>query len=254
MSGKEKDHNHKHHEIGERFQHETKYTPELLSNYMLDFKSIPDPFKEYKDALAVVSLPEPKTAKTANFWKLLMKRRTHRNYNVPEQLKLNDLAALLWAAQGLTDQFGDTFFRTAPSAGGLYPVETYISVRDVEGLEKGIYHFRPGDFDLELLKRGDFSHALTDAALQQTVIRDAQVTFIWSGLIARGRWKYRQRSYRYIYLDAGHICQNLYLAGEATGLGVCAVGAFFDDDVNNIVGLDGKEETVIYMATVGARA
>ena len=77
---------------------------------------------------------------------------------------------------------------------------------------------------------------------------------IWSGLIARGRWKYRQRAYRYIYLDAGHVAQNLYLAGEALGLGICAVGAFYDDDVNRIVNLDGTEETVIYMATIGIKA
>ena len=219
---------------------------------MLDWKSIPEPFKEYKNSIAKISLPEPKTG-NANLWKLLLKRRTCRDYNTQKSLKFNDLTALLWAAQGLTAQFGDTFFRTAPSAGGLYPVETYLSVRAVEGLEQGIYHFRPGDFDLEFLKKGDFSQALSEAALQQTVVLGAQATLIWSGLIARGRWKYRQRAYRYIYLDAGHIAQNLYLAGEALGLGICAVGAFYDDDVNRIVNLDGTEETVIYMATIGVK-
>jgi SagB-type dehydrogenase family enzyme len=240
-------------EIGERFQDETKYTPETLNGHTLDWKSIPEPFKEYKHPVERVSLPEPKTS-NANLWKLLLKRRTCRNYNRQSLLKLNDLAALLWAAQGLTAQFGDTFFRTAPSAGGLYPVETYLNARAVDGLKQGIYHFRPGDFDLELLKEGDFSRALTEAALQQTVVLEAQATLIWSGLIARGRWKYRQRAYRYVYLDAGHIAQNLYLAGEALGLGICAVGAFYDDDVNSIVNLDGTEETVIYMATIGVKA
>ena len=240
-------------EIGERFQDETKYTPEILNGYMLDWKAIPEPFKEYKNSIARISLPEPKTPNEANLWKLLLKRRTRREYAANQALKLNDLAALLWAAQGLTAQFGDTFFRTAPSAGGLYPIETYVSVRVVDGLEPGIYHFRPGDFDLEYLKKGDFSEKLTEAALQQTVIQSAQATVIWSSLIARGRWKYRQRSYRYVYLDAGHIGQNIYLAGEALGLGVCAVGAFYDDDVNRILDLDGVEETVIYMAAVGIR-
>jgi SagB-type dehydrogenase family enzyme len=249
-----KDQNTRIYEIGERFQDETKYTPEILNGYMLDWKSIPEPFKEYKNPIARVSLPEPKTPGKANLWKLLLKRRTCRDFNAQESLKLNDLSALLWATQGLTAQFGDTFFRTAPSAGGLYPVETYLSVRAVDGLEQGIYHFRPGDFDLELLKKGDFSQALTEASLQQTVVLGAQATLIWSGLIARGRWKYRQRAYRYIYLDAGHVAQNLYLAGEALGLGICAIGAFYDDDVNRIVNLDGAEETVIYMATIGVKA
>ena len=251
----EKDKHTKAYEIGERFQNETKYTPEILNGYMLDWKSIPEPFKEYKNPIARISLPEPKTsASKANLWKLLLKRRTYRDYNAQASLKLNDLAALLWATQGLTAQLGDTFFRTAPSAGGLYPIETYLCVRAVDGLEQGIYHFRPGDFDLEFLKKGDFSQALTEAALQQTVVMGAQATLIWSGLIARGRWKYRQRAYRYVYLDAGHVAQNLYLAGEALGLGICAVGAFYDDAVNHIVNLDGTEETVIYMATVGIKA
>jgi SagB-type dehydrogenase family enzyme len=83
------------------------------------------------------------------------------------------------------------------------------------------------------------------------IVRGAQATFIWSALVARSKWKYRQRAYRYIYLDAGHIAQNLYLAGEALDLGVCGIGALFDDMANSIVGLDGSEETVIYMATVG---
>lgn len=251
----EKDKNTCSLEIGEKFQHETKYTPELLSGYTLDWKSMPGPFKEYGNPIAVIPLPEPKTsANKANLWKLLLKRRTRRDYNAHAPLKLNDLAALLWATQGLTAQFGDTFFRTAPSAGGLYPIETYLNIRSVDGLEQGIYHFRPGDFDLELLKKGDFSHSLSEAALQQTVVVGAQVTLIWSALIARSRWKYRQRAYRYIYLDAGHLAQNLYLAGEALGLGICAIGAFYDDDVNRIVNLDGIEETVIYMATIGIKS
>ncbi len=240
-------------EIGTVFQNETKYTPASLANYMFNLGAIPETFKEYPNPIARISLPEPKPGGEKNLWKLLLRRRSRREYTVNKPLKLNDLSALIWATQGLTAQFGDTFFRTAPSAGGLYPVETYLCIRAVEGLEAGIYHFRPGDYDLELLKKGDFSTELTEAALQQTVILGAQVTFIWSAVIARGSWKYRQRAYRYFYLDAGHIAQNLYLAGEALGLGVCAIGAFYDDDVNHILDFDGTEETVIYMATVGIR-
>jgi len=241
-------------DIGMRFQKETKYTVASLSSHMFNLGTIPDTFKEYANPIARIPLPEPKAGGETSLWKLLLKRRSRREYTVNRSLKLNDLSALLWATQGLTAQFGDTFFRTAPSAGGLYPVETYLCVRAVDGLEEGIYHFRPGDYDLEFLKRGEFSTALTEAALQQTLILGAQVTFIWSAIIARGSWKYHQRAYRYIYLDAGHIAQNLYLAGEALGLGVCAVGAFYDDDVNRIMDLDGEEETVIYMAAVGFRS
>lgn len=240
--------------IGLLFQNETKYTPEALANHILDWGSIPETFKEYPDPITRIALPEPKTGGETNLWKLLMKRRSRREYTTDIPLKFNDLSVLLWATQGLTAQFGDTFFRTAPSAGGLYPIETYLCVRAVEGLEAGIYHFRPGDYDLEYLRKGDFSAVLTEASLQQSVVHGAQATFIWSAVINRGSWKYRQRAYRYFYLDAGHIGQNLYLAGEALGLGVCAVGAFFDDDVNRILGIDGAGETIIYMATVGIRS
>ena len=133
-------------------------------------------------------------------------------------------------------------------------METYLSVRLVDGLEPGIYHFRPGIFDLEFIEKGDKSKDLTSAALEQGIVGSSQATFIWSAIIARDKWKYRERTYRYIYLDAGHICQNLYLAAESLELGVCAIGAFYDDVVNKIVGVDGIEETVIYMATVGLRS
>ena len=102
--------------------------------------------------------------------------------------------------------------------------------------------------------RGDHSKALAAAALYQELIQQAHLTFIWSAVVERGKWKYRQRAYRYIYLDAGHIAQNLYLAAEALGLGVCAIGAFFDHDMNSLMGFDGTRETVIYMASVGFKA
>jgi SagB-type dehydrogenase family enzyme len=241
-------------DIGRRFQDETKYSPDSLSGYTLNYGSIPATFKEYSNPVARIGLPEPKAGGETNIWKLLLRRRSRREYAVNKSLKINDLSALLWATQGLTAQFGDTFFRTAPSAGGLYPVETYLYVRSVEGLEEGIYHFRPGDFDLEFIMKGGYARQLTEAALQQDIIMGAQATFIWSAVIARGQWKYKQRAYRYIYLDAGHIAQNLYLAAEGMGFGVCAVGAFYDDDINRIMGFDGQEETVIYMATVGFKS
>lgn len=241
-------------DIGRQFQDETKYSPETISGYTLNYGSLPAAFKEYSDPIARISLPEPKATGETNIWKLLLHRRSRREYDIKKSLRVNDLSALIWATQGLTAQFGDDFFRTAPSAGGLYPVETYLYIRSVEGLDEGIYHFRPGDFDLEFIRKGHFARELTEAALQQDLIAGAQVTFIWSAIVARGKWKYKQRAYRYIYMDAGHIAQNLYLAAEGMGFGVCAIGAFYDDEVNRIMGFDGIEETVIYMATVGHRS
>ena len=237
--------------IGEKFQQETKYDPNKPMGYALDWSRRPKSFKNHDSSLAYISLSDPDMKANANLWQLLQNRRSRREYDTKQDLKNNLLSALLWATQGVTAKYGEFLFRTAPSAGGLYPVETYLFLRAVEGFEPGIYHFRTHMFDLEFLKKGDYSRELTDAALGQTIVRDAQVTFIWSAVVERSRWKYRQRAYRYIYLDAGHIAQNLYLAAEALGLGACAIGALFDDRVNDIIGVDGIEETVIYMCTVG---
>lgn len=238
-------------DIGDKFQQETKYDPEKLRAYSLDWSRRPEPYKNYESPLAIIPLPEPDMKTESNLWQLLQGRRSRRDYDAERTLKGELLSALLWATQGITAKYGESLFRTAPSAGGLYPVETYLFLRAVEDFEPGIYHFRPHVFDVEFLKRGDHSRELTEAALGQIIVMRAHCTFIWSAVVERSKWKYRQRAYRYIYLDAGHIAQNLYLASEALGLSVCAIGALFDDKVNSIIGVDGVEETVIYMATVG---
>jgi SagB-type dehydrogenase family enzyme len=237
--------------VGERFQEETKYKAGGLGGYYLDWENVPEHYKSYPPSAAKVKLPGVSFGKAANLWETILKRRSVRHFLPDRSLPLADLSVLLWATQGITADSGDHEFRAAPSAGGLYPIETYALARAVEDLEAGIYHFRPRAFDLELLKAGDFSGDMAQAALGQGMVADAQVTFIWTAVVARSKWKYRQRAYRYIYLDAGHIAQNLYLAGTAAGLGVCGIGAFFDDPVNSLVGVDGADETALYLACVG---
>jgi SagB-type dehydrogenase family enzyme len=236
---------------GAVFQEETRYTAQKLQGHTLDWNKLPATYKSYDAPLARFVLPQPEISGDANVWQLLQRRRSKRAYEPDQLLTQPLLSALLWATQGLTAKQGNMYFRTAPSAGGLYPVETYLSVRAVEGLESGIYHFRPINADLELLKRGDYARALANAALGQEMVADAQVTFVWSAVLERSTWKYRERAYRYIYIDAGHIGQNLYLAAEALGLGSCTIGAFFDEDVNSLIGVDGINETVIYLGCVG---
>jgi SagB-type dehydrogenase family enzyme len=141
--------------------------------------------------------------------------------------------------------------RTVPSAGGLYPIETYAVVNRVHGMEPGVYHYFPPDHSLELLRKGDYSRAAAHSALDQKMAASASVTFIWTAVLERGKWKYRQRAFRYIYLDAGHIGQNVALAAEGMGLGCCAIGALYDDEVNELVAADGEDETVVYMTSVG---
>ena len=240
------------HGVGEKFQEETKYDP-YMPRDAADSVPAPraEPFKSYEKPVSLHALPKPEYPQGTDLWDLLMKRRSRRTFDTERSVPLERLTRLLWATQGATRRYGDVVFRTAPSAGALYPVETYLSVRAVSGLNPGIYHFRPQAFDLEYLRDRDHSHDLARAALGQAMVAHAQLTFIWTAVLGRSRWKYRQRAYRYIYLDAGHIGQNLSLASEAEGLGCCMIGAFFDDHINALLGVDGTEETTIYLAAVG---
>ena len=155
----------------------------------------------------------------------------------------------MWAAQGITDQkFG---FRTAPSAGALYPVETYLVVNFVEDIDPGIYHYSVEAHELDLLMSGDFRTRIAHAALDQGIAYNANVVFIWTAIFQRSKWKYKQRAHRYVYLDAGHIAQNVALAAVAMNLGSCQVGALYDDEANDLLGVDGTEESVIYMTVIG---
>jgi len=237
--------------VGDRFQKETKYDPDALRRHDDHWEPKPEPFKTVEAPRDIVELPDPKVPERRDIWELLRRRRSRRVFDASRTIGLDELAALLWASQGVTAKRGEFLFRTAPSAGALYPIETYVHARAVDQLKPGIYHFRPHLFDLEFLRDRDYSGELVEALLRQSMVSRAQVTFIWTAIPARSRWKYRQRAYRYIYLDAGHLAQNLALGAESFGLGTCMIGAFFDDQVNAIVGVDGVEETAVYLAAVG---
>jgi SagB-type dehydrogenase family enzyme len=133
----------------------------------------------------------------------------------------------------------------------LYPVETYLVVNSVETIKPGVYHYAVPDHALEQLKAGDYSAEIARAALDQEMAQRANVVFVWTGVFGRSKWKYKQRAYRYVYLDAGHIAQNLALAAEALGLGSCQIAALYDEEANDLLGVDGEEESTIYMTSVG---
>jgi len=121
----------------------------------------------------------------------------------------------------------------------------------VSDVKQGVYHFNILDFALEEVSSGDFGEYLSRAALDQAVVGRGAVLFIWTAIVLRAMWKYRNRCLRYIFIDAGHIAQNLQLAATALGLGCCPIGAFFDDEINQLLQVDGEEETTIYLAAVG---
>ena len=200
--------------------------------------------------LATVDLPREWQIRENRFDRLLQKRRSRRKF-VDAPITLADLAFLLWACQGITAQAGHYLFRTAPSAGALYPLETYCCCERVEGLAAGLYHFDAPGFRLAHLTETSCAARVAEACLGQGFMAKGAVVFIWSAVFRRNMSKYGHRGLRYIFLDAGHACQNLLLAAESIDCAACPVAAFFDDECNDLLTLDGEEESVLYMAVVG---
>lgn len=226
--------------IGPRFYEETKYAPAVTPDYG---PIAPGP-------LATVALPAPKAALGGALSKLLSTRRSRRKFT-GRPLTLDELSYLLWAADGVSAPGAPAHNRTAPSAGRAHPIETWLSVSRVEGLDNGIYRYVVEGHSLELFRKGDYEEATVKAAAGQEWLRGSGVVFIWIAEFARTTNRYKDRGYRYIFLDAGHICQNLYLAVESLSLGMTAIAALVDDEVNALVGADGAERSIVYMGAVG---
>ena len=242
--------------IGPEFYSNTKYDRESFPRGKLDLSTKPPQFKTY-DSVKRVRLPAPKLEEGPGLWELLKGRRSVRAFT-GKPISLEQLSQILWATQGITKAFvpaygGTIGLRTAPSAGGLYPIETYLCVNNVSDLEQGIYHYSVAERELELIKPGKFGKELAEAALGQSMLAKGNVVFIWTAIFERTKWKYKQRAFRYVFLDVGHIAQNLALAAEGIGMGSCQVAAFYDDEVNQLLEIDGKIESVLYLSVVGEK-
>jgi SagB-type dehydrogenase family enzyme len=235
--------------IGDQFQFDTKYQRGELRGGGLDWANKPDTYKRYPDVKRLALTP-PQTAGGAALWDVLAARRSVRRFQTAP-LARAELSQMLWAAQGITRRAEGFGFRTAPSAGALYPVETYLLVHSVEGVESGVYHYAVETHELEQLRSGDYRMEAASAALDQGIAAQANVVFVWTAIFERSKWKYHQRAYRYVYLDAGHIAANVALAAVALGLGSCQVAALYDDEANALLGVDGEEESTLYMTVVG---
>ncbi len=238
--------------IGDKFQRETKYARDEATSAPRGQVKRPRLIKDYPDA-PQIQLPTPDEGLKATLGEALVQRRSVRRFS-DEALTRRELSNLLWAAQGVTGRSRDVMFRTAPSAGALYPIETYVSVQRLAQISNGLYHYVVGDHALERLTDKGLGAQLAAAALDQQMVERAALVFIWSAVFSRGKWKYAQRAYRYLYLDAGHIAQNVALAAVALGLGSCQIAALYDDEVNALLGIDGEEESVVYMTAIGRPA
>lgn len=195
-----------------------------------------------------ISLPEPRYDSTVSLEQSLLARRSVREYS-GEPLTLEEVSQLLWAAQGITDARG---YRTAPSAGGLYPLEMYIVVSNVEDLPPGIYHYLPAGHELELIAEGDFREELTEAALSQSWVREGAMSIVITAIYERTTGKYGERGIRYVHIEVGHATQNICLQAAAMGLGLVTIGAFHDEDVAELLGRPA-DENPLYVIPVGRK-
>jgi len=236
-------------DIGDKYQQETKYEPGRMPNHRLVWESKPDVYKEYPEAQKI-ELATFEPSPLISLDRALRQRKSIRDFQA-KAISQGRLSYLLWASTGIQRVEQGYEFRTVPSAGALYPIETYVVVNNVRKLQAGVYHYSVRNHQLEEIKLGEFQQAISAAALGQEMCASAAVVFVWSAVFERCKWKYGQRAYRYMYLDAGHIAENLALAAVSINLGSCEIGALYDDHVNAIVGIDGTEESVLCMAVVG---
>ena len=180
-------------------------------------------------------------------------RESQRHY-IGQPLTLPELSFLLWATQGVREELHPAaVLRTVPSAGCRHPFETYLAVRTVEGLLPALYRYLPLDHAL-VLERDDIPDLAGDlvaATHGQRFCGQAAVTFIWTAIPSRTEWRYAEASCKVIALDAGHVCQNLYLACQAINAGTCAIAAYRQDLMDALMGVDGNEELTVYLAPVG---
>jgi SagB-type dehydrogenase family enzyme len=185
----------------------------------------------------------------------LMSRRTIRNYS-QAPLTVDQLSKILYLSYGITGENplpggGIQKFRAAPSAGALYPAEIYLGISRVTGLESGLYHYNVPDHALELLAAGNFAEQIKDGCCGQGSVIDAPVTVLITGVMHRTKRKYGERGYRYVLLDVGHMAQNLCLAAMDVGVGVMTTCGFFDNLLNQLLRVDGIDETALYVALLG---
>lgn len=209
----------------------------------------PPDAKTSPEGARCIALPPP-GSRTVDFKNLLESRRSVREFS-NDPLPLADLAYLLWAAQGVVD----TNFRTAPSAGGRYPLETYIGAANVAGLEPGIYHYDPPTHSLTVVEENPKSpEKLLAACYGERTVAGAAALLVWTATPYRTEWKYAFTAHRMIAMEVGHACQNALLAATALGLGACPLLSYHQSAIDQWLGVDGREEFVIYLAAVGLPA
>lgn len=239
--------------IGREFMEKTKYRYLGKSDQSQGVPQPPlelpaDPDKRVLDLPAVERLDIP----ALDIRKAIASRHSVRAFE-REPMTVDELSFLLWSTQGVKRVEGNyATFRTVPSAGARHAFETYILANDIAGLERGLYRYLALSHRIQQVSTDPTLPVdITEACFNQDFILRSGAVFLWTAVPYRMTWRYGERGYRDLHLDAGHVCQNLYLAAETVGCGVCAIAAFDDDLMASLLGIDGTEQFLIYLAAVG---
>ena len=209
-------------------------------------------FKKYPHRQRI-AMEKPSPLVSPGLEQAIARRRSIREYS-DEPISLDQLSRVLFFSGGVTGKVSGEVtipLRAAASAGALYPIEMYPVVEAVEGLEPGVYHYDVEGHALEFLRGGRYRTQLFEDCHRQDMMLKASAIIIMTAVFGRTKIKYGERGYRYVLLDAGHLGQNIYLECTALGLGCATVGGFLDDRVNALVGVDGLQESTVYIAVIG---
>lgn len=216
----------------------------------------PPPLQQpYPPGARLISLPlqgEWQNIGNIDLQQAIARRRSRRTYD-GEPLSMEELAFLLWSTQGIQQTTGaSTTLRTVPSAGCRHALETYLCIMNVTTLDPGIYRYLPVQHALlEISLDKSVSHRIVGATYHQSFIGTAAVALVWTAVPYRMEWRYGLAAHKVIAIDAGHVCQNLYLASEAIGCGCCAIAAYDQDRMDELVQVDGENEFTVYLASLG---
>ncbi|MGQ4891450.1 MAG: SagB/ThcOx family dehydrogenase [Candidatus Njordarchaeia archaeon] len=219
-------------------------------------KKIPKPDLITKPkSTKIIKLEKPTLSPKKSLFETLCERRSYRDFK-DKPLTLEALSTLLYYSVGVTGEtqaYGEKPYplRAFPTAGALNPVEVYILVRNVEGLKSGIYRYLYMSHELELLRQGDLSNDLYHACIEQDHVKQAPINIILMARIDRTYWKYGERAYKYVHLDSGHAAQNVLLVANSLGLESCVVGAFYDEEVCKLLGVDCMWEIPMECIPIG---
>lgn len=213
----------------------------------------PDLESPYTGSGPVMHLPKPDNKKTGTVLleNTIAGRRSIRRFS-HAPLSIEELSWLLWCTQGVQQIIPPSTIRTVPSAGARHPLDTYVLINRVKGINAGLYRYIALEHAVAPVRNDAKTGALLqDACLGQDMVVSAAISFFWLADIYRSAWRYSERAWRYVFLDAGHVCQNLYLAAVPIECGVCAIAAFDDEKLNQLLNADGENRFAIYAAVVG---